>query len=60
MTNLAMALRAYQQKLDLDGKAMAKAIGIGESTYTRICQGIGPDAQNLMKVMVWLLLEVSK
>lgn len=55
MTNLAMALAAYQQKLALEGKALAKSIGIHQSTLTRLKQGKSPDADGMVKILAWLL-----
>ena len=54
MTNLAAALSAYQQKHDVQGKDLAKAIGIHQSTLTRLKQGKMPDADGLTKIMIWL------
>ena len=55
MTNLAVALSAYQQKLDIQGKDLAKAIGVHQSTLTRFKQGKMPDADGMVKLLVWLL-----
>lgn len=55
MTNLSTVLAAYQQKCDLQGRDVAKAIGIHQSTLTRIKQGKMPDADGLVKIMIWLL-----
>jgi DNA-binding XRE family transcriptional regulator len=54
MTNLGRALAAYQQKFDTDGKALAKAIGIEESTLSRIKAGRMPDALGMARVIMWL------
>lgn len=55
MTKLGLALAAYQQKHDIDGKMLAAEIGIGESTLTRLKQGKKPDADGLLKVIVWMV-----
>lgn len=57
MTNLGMALTAYMQKHDASGKKLAKAIGIGESTLTRMRQGLMPDATGLLRVLAWFMQE---
>lgn len=54
MNRLGKTLSAYQQKYDIDGKTLAKEIGIHESTLTRIKQGKMPDVVNFAKVMIWL------
>jgi len=54
-TNLGAALTAYMQKTDISGKELARRIGIGESTLTRIRQGLMPDADGLLKIMLWLV-----
>lgn len=55
MTNLGRALAAYQQKFDVEGKVLARRIGISESTLTRIKQGTMPDAEGLAKIIAWLV-----
>ena len=54
MTNLGRALAAYQQKFDVDGKALAKALGVEESTLSRIKAGRMPDAYGFAKIVAWL------
>ncbi len=54
-TNLGLALTAYMQKTDMSAKELARKIGIGESTLTRLRQGLMPDADGLLKVMMWLV-----
>ena len=51
---LGKLLTAYQQKYDVQSKALAKEIGISESSLCRIKQGTMPDAASLAKIMVWL------
>lgn len=55
MTNLGRALAAYQQKHDVENRAMADAIGISASTLSRIKNGSMPDADGFAKVIVWLV-----
>ena len=55
MTNLGRALTAYIQKHDVESRLVAGDIGIQESTLTRIKQGKMPDAENLLKIIAWLL-----
>ena len=57
MTNLGMALSAYQQKHDVENRDMAKAIGISASTLSRIKTGTMPDAIGFARIVVWLALE---
>lgn len=52
---LGKAIAAYQQKHDMDGKNLAREIGINESTLTRIKQGKMPDVANFWKIIAWLL-----
>lgn len=56
-TNLSRALWAYIQKYDTTSKAVAKEIGIGDSTLCRLKDGKLPDAVGLLKIMVWLVAE---
>lgn len=55
MTRLGKALAAYQQKFDVENKAMAREIGLSESTLTRVKQGKMPDAEGLAKIIMWLV-----
>jgi DNA-binding Xre family transcriptional regulator len=57
MTHLAQMLIAYQQKHDLEGKNLAREIGIQESSLTRIKQGKMPDAAGVVKIIAWLFGE---
>lgn len=57
MTNLGLALAAYQQKHDTENGVMAKQIGIGASTLSRIKQGKMPDADGLAKIVLWFTKE---
>jgi len=54
MTRLGLVLTAYQQKHDVEGKTLAREIGIPESTLTRIKQGKTTDAIGLAKIVMWL------
>lgn len=54
MTRLGLALAAYQQKHDIENRAMAKEIGISASTLSRIKSGTMPDAYGMAKIMMWL------
>jgi DNA-binding Xre family transcriptional regulator len=54
MTNLARVLIAYEEKYDIRSRGIAKEIGIGASTLTRIKQGKMPDADGFAKIMAWL------
>ena len=55
MTHLGGMLTAYQQKRDIEGKTLARQIGISESTLTRIKRGKMPDAAGLAKIIAWLV-----
>lgn len=55
MSHLGQALAAYQQKFDVEGKALARQIGINESTLTRVKQGKMPDAEGFAKIIAWLV-----
>lgn len=55
MTKLALVLSAYQQKHDVDGRDLAKEIGIHQSTLTRLKQGRMPDASGMSKIVAWLV-----
>lgn len=55
MTHLGQALAAYQQKFDVEGKALSREIGIEESSLSRIKGGKLPDAENLTKIIAWLV-----
>ncbi len=57
MTNLGLALAAYQQKHDAENRAMAKEIGISASTLSRIKSGTMPDAAGFGKILLWLTQE---
>lgn len=52
---LGKVIAAYQQKFDIEGKVMAREIGIAESTLTRVKQGRLPDADGLVKIIAWLM-----
>lgn len=54
MTHLGQVITAYQQKFGVEGKSLARRIGIAESTLTRIKQGKMPDAYGFAKIVVWL------
>jgi hypothetical protein len=54
MTRLGLVLTAYQQKHDVENRAMAKDIGISASTLSRIKGGAMPDALGMVKIMLWL------
>ncbi len=47
-------ITAYQQKYDIEAKALASDIGIGESTLCRIKRGKSPDAQGLAQIVLWM------
>lgn len=57
MTNLGLALTAYQQKHDLENRTMAKQMGINPSTLSRLKQGTLPDAEGLAKIILWMTKE---
>lgn len=57
MTNLGNALKAMQQKLDIENGTMAKEIGISSSTLSRIKDGKMPDAVGAAKIFLWLVQE---
>lgn len=59
MTRLGMALESYQQKHDVENRAMAKEIGIPASSLSRIKGGTMPDALGLAKIMVWLTVQTG-
>jgi hypothetical protein len=54
VTNLGLALTAYQQKYDIANGHMAKEIGIKGATLSRIKGGTLPDANGLAKILLWL------
>ena len=54
VTNLGLALGAYQQKFDIANGQMAREIGIRGSTLSRIKGGTMPDANGLAKILLWL------
>jgi|LNAP01.1.fsa_nt_gb hypothetical protein len=54
VTNLGLALTAYQQKYDIANGHMAKEIGIRGATLSRIKGGTLPDANGLAKILLWL------
>ncbi|MCU1340283.1 MAG: hypothetical protein JWO19_5864 [Bryobacterales bacterium] len=55
MTNLGLALAAYQQKFDIANGRMAKEIGITGSSLSRIKGGQIPEGTSMAKIMLWLL-----
>lgn len=55
MTHLGAALLAYQQKNDVEGKKLAREIGIAESTLSRVKGGAMPDAEGFAKIIAWLV-----
>lgn len=59
-THLALAITAYQQKYDVDGKELAAALGVHASTITRLRQGFMPDTPTLLKLMGWMLREAPR
>jgi len=59
MTNLGMALAAFQQKHDVENREMAKQIGIPASTLSRVKGGTLPDALGMAKIMLWLATDKS-
>lgn len=54
MTNLGMALAAYQQKHDVENRQMAREIGIPASSLSRIKGGSMPDARGMARILLWL------
>lgn len=60
MTNLGLALTAYQQKYDMENRMMAKHIGINASTLSRIKQGTLPDAEGLAKIVLWMTKDAAR
>ena len=50
-----MMLCSYQQKYDVESKALAKTIGISESSLCRIKQGKLPDAEGLSRIITWMI-----
>lgn len=54
MTNLGLAIAAFQQKHDVENRQMAKEIGISASTLSRINGGTMPDASGLAKIILWM------
>lgn len=55
MTNLGMALEAYQQKHDIRNDVMAREIGISASSLSRIKKGTMPDVGGMVKIIKWLI-----
>ena len=54
MAPLGLMLKAYIQKHDVEAKALAKRIGLSESTLTRVQQGKMPDAEGLARIVLWM------
>ena len=59
MTNLGIALAAYQHEKRMENRAMAKQIGISQSTLSRIKNGAMPDAIGFTKIMKWMAEDAS-
>ena len=59
MTNLGLIILAFQQKHDVRNDVMAKQIGIGASTLSRVKQGTLPDAEGLAKIILWMVKEAK-
>lgn len=59
MTNLGHMITAFQQKHDVENREMARQIGIGPSTLSRIKQGLMPDAEGLAKIILWMTKEAK-
>lgn len=55
MAPLGMMLSAYQDKHAVESKALARRIGISESTLCRIKQGKMPDAEGLALIIAWMV-----
>lgn len=55
MTNLGMALEAYQQRHNVRNDVMAKMIGISASSLSRIKGGKMPDAVGMVKIIKWMV-----
>lgn len=55
MTRLGMMLTAFEQKHDLSGRKLAEEIGVDKSTFCRIKQGKLPDANNMAKIITWMI-----
>jgi hypothetical protein len=53
VTNLGLALAAYQQKNDVENRQMAKDIGISASSLSRVKGGTIPDAFGMAKIVLW-------
>lgn len=56
-TKLGMMLTSYGQKYDRTDANVADEIGIGRSTFCRIKQGKLPDAENLAKIISWMVAQ---
>lgn len=56
-TTLGMMLTSYGQKYDRTDATVADEIGIGRSTFCRIKQGKLPDAENLAKIISWMVAQ---
>lgn len=52
---LGEILRKWRLMMEIEQKVVARDIGISESTLCRIEKGQGCDANNLGKVLRWLL-----
>jgi hypothetical protein len=57
MTRIAQMLTAYGQKHDRTDISVAREIGLNKSTFCRIKQGKMPDADNLSKIISWMIAE---
>ena len=47
-------INAYQQKLDIESRELARQIGINASTLCSLKQGTLPDAEGLAKIILWV------
>lgn len=55
MTRLALALKRYRQMGEISQRDLCKQIGLNVSTYHRFENGEQCSAENLAKILRWLL-----
>lgn len=56
-TNLGLCLRRYRIMGERSMRDIGKELGIGASTWMRLEHGYMPDADTMVKLLVWFLKE---
>lgn len=54
-TNLGAMLRSYRLLREQEQRALGPAIGVSAATICRLEAGYMPDADNLVKLLNWML-----